>query len=133
MSQNTTATNKPVQSITLPAIVETVWEVRTYDVWGNARDGYDVNDSFVIDREYKLRLRVKVYNSGTAGEFIAAYPTDRQIRKALGLTNVQLDLDGDDLNITVNRSRDGYPIGELICISHSSLSPISELILAPNV
>ena len=31
---------------------------------------------------------------------------------------------GDDVNIYVNRERDGYQIGEMRCVSHSSLSPI---------
>lgn len=26
--------------------IKTTWELRTYDVWGNAKDGYEVNDSF---------------------------------------------------------------------------------------
>lgn len=32
----------------------------------------------------------------------------------------------DDITIYVNRERDGYPIGELQCVSHSALSPIKE-------
>ena len=106
------------------ATIETVWELRTYDVWGNSKDGYDVNDSFVVDRGYPLTLAVTINNHGTSQEFLSAYPTDRQIRKALDLRSIQLDLEGDDLTIYVNRESNGYPLGEVRCVSHESLSPI---------
>jgi hypothetical protein len=104
--------------------IETIWELRAYYVWGNSKDGFEVNDSFVVDRDYPLTLTVTVNNKGTAQEFLSAYPTDRQIRKALDLSSIKLDLEGDDLTIYVNRSSNGYPLGELHCVSHESLSPI---------
>ena len=106
------------------ATIETSWELRTYDVWGNSKDGYDVNDSFVVDRNYSMTLAVTVNNQGTPQEFLSASPSNRQIRKALDLRSIQLDLDGDDLIIYVNRASNGYPCGELHCVSHESLSPI---------
>ncbi len=104
--------------------IDTVWEVWTYDVWGNARDGYDVNDRCCICRKYEMRLLVEVNNADTVSEFKSAYPTEKQIREALGLRRIQLDLDGGDTTIYVNASKDGYPCGELHCTSHASLSPI---------
>lgn len=104
--------------------IKTVWEIRTYDVWGNARDGYEVNNSFVVNRDYPITLKVTTNNKGTAQEFLSAYPTDRQIRKALNLRSIQIDLAGDDLAIYANRASNGYPLGELHCVSHESLSPI---------
>ena len=106
------------------ATINTAWEVRTYDVWGNATDGHEVNDSFVVTQNYPLTIEVTVNNKGTDLEFLSAYPTDNQIRKALDLRSIQLDLEGDDLTIYVNRASNGYPLGELHCISHESLSPI---------
>lgn len=108
---------------THPKFIDTTWEIRSYDVWGNARDGYDVNDSF-NDGEVTIRLRVKVNNPGTPHEFISAYPSDSQIRRAMGLRRFKIDTDGDDMTIYVNRSRDGYLCGEMHCTSHESLSPI---------
>jgi hypothetical protein len=105
--------------------INTTWEIRHYDVWGNAKDGYDVNDSFVVEREYPLTLEVKTYNAGTSQEFKSAYPTDKQIRDAMDCRGrVQLDLEGDDLTIYATARRLGYPLGEMICTSHKSLSPI---------
>lgn len=106
-----------------PKYIETTWELRTYDVWGNPKDGYEVNDSYRAG-EVTIRCKVEVNNAGTPQEFLSAYPSDSQIRRALSLRRFKLDLDGDDLNIYVNRAKDGYPCGELYCTSHESLSPI---------
>jgi hypothetical protein len=105
--------------------VKTTWAVRTYDVWGNARDGFDVNDSY-SQGEVEIVCRVHLYNIGTPQEFKSATPSDKQIREVFGIGRTRIDTDGDDLTIYVNRHRDGYPIGELYCTSHESLSPIRE-------
>lgn len=107
--------------------VPTRWEIWTYDVWGNAKDGYDVNDRSCIFRDYPIDIVPTLYNAGTPHEFISAHPTDKQIREAFGLSPIRLDLDGDDINIYVSRERDGYPIGEMRCISHAHLSPVRAL------
>ena len=112
-----TCKKRPVRYVT------TTWEVSTYDVWGNARDGFDVNDRY-RHGEITLRLKIQLNNVGTANEFESAYPSDSQIRQALGLGRYRIDTDGDDLSIYVNRTSNGYPEGELICTSHTSLSPI---------
>ena len=107
--------------------IETRWEVRSYDVWGNARDGYEVNNVF-RGGVREMSLQVVTYNAGTSLEFKGAEPSDKQLREALGCGGrgrpIQITTDGDDVQIYVNRERDGYPIGELFCISHESLSPI---------
>ena len=105
--------------------VTTQWEWATYDVWGNARDGYEVNDVYRRREPVELRLEVKTYNAGSEHEFDSAYPSTKQIRQVFGV-RCQLDLQGDDLTVYVNRERDLYPIGELHCTSHDSLSPIRE-------
>lgn len=103
--------------------IETIWEVWTYDVWGNAEDGYEVNDRSCLDRAYRIRCRVEVNNPGTSAEFESATPSDYQIKRLFGVS-CGIETDGDDLTIYVNRARDGYPIGELSCQSHKSLSPV---------
>jgi hypothetical protein len=106
-----------------PKTIETVWSVRTYDVWGNAKDGYEVNDTYSRGT-VTLSIPVTVNNAGTPQQFESAYPTDSQLREVFGIGRTQIETDGDDLHIMVNRSRDAYPIGELFCESHESLSPI---------
>jgi hypothetical protein len=107
--------------------IKTEWRYATYDVWGNARDGYEVNDVYRRREPVVLTLEVKTFNEGTAQAFDAAEPTDRQIRRVFGLGRIQIETDGDDMLITVNRARDGYPIGEMCCVSHTSLSPIKAI------
>lgn len=102
--------------------IQTKWEVATYDVWGNARDGYEVNDVY-RHGEVELSLTVTVNNEGTPHEFKSAHPTDKQLRKVFGV-GCQLETDGDDMTVYVKRERDGSPIGEITCVSHESLSPI---------
>lgn len=155
-----TPNSKPAGSIA------TTWELRTYDVWGNASDGWQVNDTFSAGT-VELRIPRTRYNVGTerhvcrnadcksngcgviptvthnsetgatrqrcpecwqdvtteSQEFVSAYPTDRQIKRAFGVT-CRIETGGDDMRITVNRTRDGYPIGEMHCTSHASLSPV---------
>jgi hypothetical protein len=74
-----------------------------------------------------MRLTVEVNNQGTPQEFESAYPSDKQLREALGIKpRVRLDIDGDDINIYVRHQSTDYPFGELNCESHESLSPIRE-------
>ena len=73
------------------------WEFRTYDVWGNRRDGYEVNDSFnhgLIDCPLKE-------------------PSDSWLAGLMGLRNNQVDIDGDEETVYVNRRSDGKPLCEL--------------------
>lgn len=152
------------------------WALRTYDVWGNAKDGWEVNDTRDAG-EVALRIPQTRYNVGLTSltykcrdigygvesghcfgewtgemdtwgkrtfkrtddvllylfpdeitkeesqEFVGAAPSDRQIKRAFGVT-CRIETDGDDTHIEVNRARDGYPIGEMTCVSHESLSPV---------
>jgi len=105
--------------------LETRWEIWTYDVLGNEADGYQVNDRHCQHREYPIDCTVETCNAGREGEFETAYPGDADIRAALDIRDgVELELDGDDLSIYVSDDG-GYPIGEMHCVSHKSLSPIA--------
>jgi hypothetical protein len=105
--------------------VETTWEVYIYNVWGNAKDGYEVNDVYHCG-EIEMDCSIDINNPGTSFEFESAFPSNSQIREVFGL-KCSFATDGDDLIIYVNRAKDSYPIGELRCISHKSLSPIQPL------
>jgi hypothetical protein len=106
-------------------LVQTAWSTRTYDVWGNAKDGYDVNDAR-SGSDVTLYLKIETANAGTPQAFQHAHPTDSQIKKELGIS-CKISTDGDDVHIGIERARDGYPIGELQCFSHESLSPIQNM------
>lgn len=104
--------------------VDTTWELRTYDVIRSRESGYEVNDSY-SHGEISLRLRVQTASAGLIVGCDVAYPSDYQFGQVFG-TSARLSIDGDDVNIYVSRERDGYPLGELVCTSHASLSPIRE-------
>lgn len=103
----------------------TTWNLTTYDVLGNAKEGYEVNDAY-RGGEIHLRIPQTQFNVGTPHAYIGAHPTHRQIKLAFGVT-CQINIDGDDLHVMVTRRRDGYPIGELSCISHVSLCPVRKV------
>ena len=103
--------------------IETTWECWTYDVWGNATDGYDVNDRSCFARAAVLDLAIQTHNIGIDREFHSAAPSGGQIRALFGI-RCRIETDGDDLSVFITRARDGYPIGEMLCTSHESLSPI---------
>ena len=69
----------------------------TYDVWGNARDGFEVNNRYHRADDIEL----------------PECPSDKDIRKALGI-KVAIETDGDDMTIYVNRASNGKPLCELI-------------------
>lgn len=106
--------------------IKTVWELWTYDVWGNKQDGYEVNDRSCMAREYPINVKTQVNNKGTEREFISAYASDYQIQKAFGVS-CKIDAGaGDDTHYEISRASDGLPIGQMFCTSHASLSPICE-------
>lgn len=110
-----------------PRTIATVWELRGYrNVWGNARDGYETGPSYVIDPSYELELDVETANAGTDHEFRWARLTGEQIRDALcdGFNVADVTSFGAGKHLWVQLRDDGYPMGQLQCMSHTSLSPI---------
>lgn len=89
------------------------YRVRTYDVWGNARDGFDVNDRR-SQGTVEIRCKLEVFNPGTESEFATWTPTDRQLSRACGFRGVSWDRSGDpDYTIDCEVSRNGRPVGQV--------------------
>lgn len=82
----------------------------TYDVWGNARDGFYVNDRY-SHGTVAIRCKREVFNAGTPHEFETYEPTDRQLSRAAGFSRVSWD--GQDGVFYAESSRNGRPVGEL--------------------
>ena len=96
------------------AKVRTVWECWEYDVRGNAKDGYEVNDRYCIAREHEIRIKPEVCNPGSRNEFLNVFPSDKQIRQALNIApRVRIEVDGDDRDLYVTAACSGYPLGEM--------------------
>ena len=113
--------------------IETTWDVWTYDVWGNAEDGYDVNDRSCIARDLSIPAVVKTHeciiNDSTPHVIESAEITESHIRNALGIKpKWPIDVDGDDVSLYVACGKTGRPLGELNCTSNSSISPIRQTI-----
>ncbi len=75
-----------------------MWRYYSYDVWGNAEDGYDVNDVFRTDTTVDL-------------------PRDasfRDLARAFDVTEGIVDVAALDTEDTyyLERERDGKPMGE---------------------
>ena len=87
------------------------FKVWTYDVWGNARDGYDVNDR--AGHGYvTIRCKAQAFNVGTPQEFTTYEPTDRQLSIAAGF-GVSVQWEGQDGYFTAEQAN-GRPVGELV-------------------
>ena len=86
-------------------------QVNTYDVWGNDKDGYDVND---------------VYRQGEF-EFDGNWNKDRDIFKFLKEIDIlakhvklsNLEFEDFDCTVVVYRRRDHYPLVE---VNHTLLT-----------
>lgn len=106
--------------------VDTKWQVWTYDVQGNRQDGYEINGRRWCHSR-RLRLRIHHYNAGTERAFDGAHIADYQLQQVFGV-QCKLDVTGDDVTYYVQRASDWYPIGEMRCVSHDSLSPIRAVV-----
>lgn len=99
-----------IQPAKVPQFKIRRYRLWTYDVWGNARDGFDVNDR--SSHGYvEIKCRRAIYNAGTVHEFSRWEPTDRQLSRAAGFSRVSWD--GMEGHYTAEQSSNGRPIGEL--------------------
>ena len=86
------------------------FKVWTYDVWGNLKDGYSVNNRTSVGT-VAIKCREVIYNAGSVNEFSAFDPTDRQLSKAANFS-VPVVWDGGD-GTFYGETKTGKPVGEL--------------------
>ena len=60
-----------------------IWDLWSYDVWGNAEDGYNVNDRSCLNRKIEIEVKEERYNIGTEQEFGCFNPTNKQIHEVI--------------------------------------------------
>jgi hypothetical protein len=87
------------------------FEIWSYDVWGNARDGFEVNDRSKVGK-ITVTAKRTTHNAGTPHEFSTYHPTDRQLARAANCTGCVFDYSDGSYEITLRRN--GRPIGQLI-------------------
>ena len=89
--------------------VYTLW---SYDIWGNARDGFEVNDRYKHGT-VTIRCKLTIFNAGTPYEFVSYDPTDHQLSKAAGVRGVEWDRASDETFYATSRTN-GRPVCELV-------------------
>jgi len=90
----------------------------SYDVVGNEKDGFSVNDRTCIDRNFEIPTTVEIFNKGTGREFTTIEPTDAQIVQALkdaGELTQETDVKdvwiyGDHHNLSLSDAKTGEPL-----------------------
>lgn len=87
-----------------------VYNVHALDVWGNERDGYEVNDI------YPSQGRVTFYNDATNTEIVSAMKRGGFIRPGIHTRSIQIE--GDEEIVYLNVARTGKPVFELRAVSY---------------
>lgn len=113
-----------------------VCEWATYDVWGNSRNGFEVNDKY-NQGEIEIPATMTIHgvpafpgakdkyrSFPSSGSFstelaVSFTLTDKDIKKALDIT-CKFDVDGDDLNYYINKKSNGKPLCEIRIVSWKS-------------
>lgn len=107
-------------------IVYTVWSL---DVWGNPKDGFEVNDRCRIGT-ISVRAEEQIYNEGTEHEFRSFVPSHAAFVLALkqaghmkrGIWRSSVAIDGEhDGLLMVDEVRSGKPVWQLECLEPAKL------------
>jgi hypothetical protein len=83
------------------------FKVYTLDVWGNARDGYEVND-----RSY-TGSKVTLAESGTAGDILRALKDEGLVKKTARVAQMDIDDSNWPYAVYVNAAKTSKPVFEL--------------------
>jgi len=127
--------------VTKPAgLLNTTWLVRKYSVdyippKFRRDEVYSASNAYVLDNyevcgtraavKVSLLIPITCYAVGTPQERRIACPKEQQIKNVFGV-RCRIKAYGDDVHIEVEKEKDGCPIGSMDCLSHESLSPVSE-------
>lgn len=85
-----------------------IYRLWTYDVWGNARDGYEVNDRY-SHGEISIKCKLQVHNIGTEHEFATWEPTNRQL--TIAVAGKRLSWEWQEHSYEAEDSKTGKPVG----------------------
>ena len=88
----------------------TVYEVHGLDVWGNTRDGFDVNDV------YPSRGTVALYDDSTDAEIVQALKREHFIDQRIRFKSVTIDGEIGYV-LSISEARTGKPVYELRAVS----------------
>src|SRR5947209_18704692 len=80
----------PRRTSSVPSYKLRRYSLWSYDVWGNAKDGFEVNDRFRCGIVV-IKCKKTIHNAGTLHEFVSYDPTDMQLSRAAGVRGVKWD------------------------------------------
>jgi hypothetical protein len=83
-----------------------VWDIYSYDVWGNSRDGYEVNDTF------KSGYEIELPEDYSDVQLLKAMKDSGFIKKTVKLSQLSIDGDGESY-INIDEAKNGRPFCEL--------------------
>ena len=91
-----------------------IYNLYTYDVWGNARDGFEVNDRFLDTRG--IEIPEKIVRSPNKA-LIQELKRQGFIKKRLHASSLEIEGEGDfTLYFNDVRQKVGFkPVMELVC------------------
>lgn len=81
------------------------WAVFALDVWGNARDGFEIND------RSRLRERLLIPCDASNNDYIRALKSEGLLNKRCHFKSFRID--GDDRSISIDARKTGEPIYQL--------------------
>ena len=83
-----------------------IYKACNYDVWGNKKEGYEVNDVYLVNSEVKIKKDIS--DNDLKREVKKIFDLKRNIRLS------SIDIEGEDIyTLYFNYNIDNYPIGEL--------------------
>ena len=88
----------------------TVYDVHGLDVWGNAREGFDVNDV------YPSRGKVTIYDDATDKEVVQSLKREGFIDSNIRFSSVTVDGEAGDY-LYIGEARTSRPVYELRPVS----------------
>lgn len=109
------------------------YEVITLDVWGNAKDGFSVNDAFRPGVEIEVTAVEYAFNENTPREFLQFSVSTEHLILALkregyikrNIRHTSIGIDGDqDYNLYVEDARNSCPELQLECKTPELFNPI---------
>lgn len=103
---------------TVPAYKIRTYRIWTYDLWGNAREGYDVNDRYEHGT-VSIRCKRTTHNAGTLHEFHQWEPSNVQLARAANVRGAEWeyqDSSAEDCagDYYATQKSNGKPLCELI-------------------
>lgn len=109
------------------------YQVLSLDVWGNAKDGFEINAVYRTNEVVECTAVLARYNEGRPGEFYQYEPLDKYVVRALkragqlrkGTHVKSLTIDGEnDRTLYVEDSRTGEPLWHLECLDPEKLASV---------